>query len=223
MSMPPEPPPEGVLIESARKQHPEISIREAARRAGISEGWWRQVVKGYQSHSGGTYGTVRDVPAETVARMAKATGRVTPQQMEDLGQRADAAAIMRTAAPAAAEPAPLLRKERLSYDEDGAAGLHPYVQQVRREVYAAAGLLSKFPPSAGLTGGPDLPDPWTLPDGGRALERLPGPVIFPQGHEATLWDAPAGTMREHEHEIAALRKLVDDFGREQRNAVLLRA
>ncbi len=33
-----------------------LSVREAARRAGISEGWWRQVVKGYQSLSGGGVG-----------------------------------------------------------------------------------------------------------------------------------------------------------------------
>jgi hypothetical protein len=93
MTRPPEPPPEGVLIESARRDA-KLSVREAARRAGISEGWWRQVVKGYQSLSGGSFGTVRDVPADTVAKMAKAAG-VTPEQLEGEGRRPDAAKILR--------------------------------------------------------------------------------------------------------------------------------
>src|SRR5581483_11036709 len=66
----------------------QISVREAARRAGISEGWWRQVVNGYQSLSGGAYGTVR-APAETLARMAQAAG-VTADDLTAAG-RADAA------------------------------------------------------------------------------------------------------------------------------------
>ena len=93
MTRPPEPPPEGVLIESARRDA-KLSVREAARRAGISEGWWRQVVKGYQSLSGGSFGAVRAVPAETVAKMARAAG-VTPEQMEGEGRRPDAAKILR--------------------------------------------------------------------------------------------------------------------------------
>lgn len=92
MNRPPEPPPEGVLIETARNEA-RLSVREAARRAGISEGWWRQVVKGYQSLSGGTYGDVR-APADTVAGMAKVAG-VTPEQLESEGQRPDAAEILR--------------------------------------------------------------------------------------------------------------------------------
>lgn len=93
MNRPPEPPPEGVLIEQARNQA-KLSVREAARRAGISEGWWRQVAKGYQSLSGGAFGIVRDVPADTVAKMAKAAG-VKPEQMETEGRRPDAARILR--------------------------------------------------------------------------------------------------------------------------------
>src|SRR5688500_14872622 len=83
----PEPPPEGELIARTLKKAG-ISVREGARRAGISEGWWRQIVKGYQSLSGGGSGRVRG-PAETVARMAHAAG-VSPAALTEAG-RPDAA------------------------------------------------------------------------------------------------------------------------------------
>lgn len=86
-------PPEGVLIESKREDAG-LSKREAARRAGISEGWWRTVVKGYQSLGHGSRGAVRDAPAKTIAKMAKAAG-VTPEQLETEGQRPDAAEVLR--------------------------------------------------------------------------------------------------------------------------------
>lgn len=79
------------MITAARKQAG-LSVREAARRAGISDGWWRQIVLGYQSLSGGGYGPVRG-PADTLARMAQVVG-VTPEQLIDAG-RQDAAAELR--------------------------------------------------------------------------------------------------------------------------------
>jgi hypothetical protein len=90
-----------VLIESCRRAA-RLSVREAARRAGISEGWWRQVVKGYQSLSGGAYGLVRDVPAGTIARMAKAA-QVAPGRLAAEGQRPDAARELEALAVADAE------------------------------------------------------------------------------------------------------------------------
>ena len=36
------------FIDHARRRHPKLSVRAAADRAGISEGWWRQLVAGYQ-------------------------------------------------------------------------------------------------------------------------------------------------------------------------------
>ena len=87
----PEPPPEGRLIEAATRLL-DISIREAARRAGISYGRWRQIVKGYQNVSPGSYAPVR-APAKTVAVMARVAG-VTPGQLEGEGCRPDAAAIL---------------------------------------------------------------------------------------------------------------------------------
>lgn len=62
--------PLGELIEHARGS---LSKREAARRAGISEGRWRQIVTGQQKAGGGIV-----VPAnprrETVIAMAEAVG-----------------------------------------------------------------------------------------------------------------------------------------------------
>lgn len=128
--MPPEPPPEGVLIESARRDAG-ISVREAARRAGISEGWWRQVVKGYQNLSGGAFGVVRGVPAETVAKMAEAAG-VAPDRMAADGQRPDAARIMRAAAPL---PVAVNSAREAGVDPDDLND--PWTSSVREQVRAA--------------------------------------------------------------------------------------
>jgi transcriptional regulator with XRE-family HTH domain len=162
MNRPPEPPPEGVLIESARTQA-RLSVREAARRAGISEGWWRQVVKGYQSLSGGSFGTVRGVPAETIAKMARAAG-VTPELLEAEGQRPDAAEAMRDGAlRVKAEPAP----HRFSLPEptpEMRRDLDPLLAEVGACVRVAA---------AAYPG-----------------QRLDGARVFPPGeHAPTYWGA----------------------------------
>ena len=83
----PEPPPWGVLITAALARQ-EMSAREAARRAGLSEGRWRQITAGYQVVSPGVYAQVHG-PASTVARMAAVVG-VTPGQLREAG-RPDAA------------------------------------------------------------------------------------------------------------------------------------
>jgi transcriptional regulator with XRE-family HTH domain len=68
----PEPPPWGALI--IRALHATgLSAREAARRAGLSEGRWRQITGGYQVVSPGVYAQVRG-PAATLARMAAVAG-----------------------------------------------------------------------------------------------------------------------------------------------------
>ncbi len=86
MSDRPEPPPWGNAITTARKRAG-LSAREAARRAGISEGRWRQITGGYQVVSPGVYAQVRG-PAATVAKMAAVVG-VTPEELRTAG-RADA-------------------------------------------------------------------------------------------------------------------------------------
>src|SRR5208282_4279075 len=86
----PEQPPEGRLIADAANRL-DLSIREAAKRAGISYGRWRQIVMGYQNISPGVYGAVH-APAKTVAKMARVVG-VTPAQLTEAG-RDDAAQIL---------------------------------------------------------------------------------------------------------------------------------
>jgi hypothetical protein len=92
MNQRPEPPPEGRLIAAAADRHG-FSIREAARRAGLSYGRWRQIVQGYQNVSPGEFAIVR-APARTLAKMAQVVG-ITPEQMEGEGQRPDVADILR--------------------------------------------------------------------------------------------------------------------------------
>jgi transcriptional regulator with XRE-family HTH domain len=83
----PEPPPWGALIAAALKRAG-LSAREASRRAGLSEGRWRQITSGYQVVSPGVYAEVRG-PAATLARMAAVAG-VTPAELRSAG-RDDAA------------------------------------------------------------------------------------------------------------------------------------
>jgi transcriptional regulator with XRE-family HTH domain len=92
MTTKPDPQPEGKLITEARKRA-RLSGREAARRAGISEGRWRQIVNGYMVVTKGVYSPVVGAPAETIARMAQSVD-VTPEQLESAG-RADAAEELR--------------------------------------------------------------------------------------------------------------------------------
>lgn len=87
MSERPLPPPWGALLTQALGRAG-LSAREAARRAGISEGRWRQIAGGYQVVSAGVYAPVRG-PADTLARMAAVVG-VTPAQLRR-AQRPDAA------------------------------------------------------------------------------------------------------------------------------------
>jgi hypothetical protein len=90
MSERPEPPPWGALITGALAREG-ISAREAARRAGLSEGRWRQITGGYQVVSPGVYAQVRG-PAATLARMAAVVG-VSPAELRAAG-RDDAAQLL---------------------------------------------------------------------------------------------------------------------------------
>jgi len=86
----PEPAPWGALIAAALARQG-ISAREAARRAGMSEGRWRQITGGYQVVSPGVYAHVRG-PAGTLAKMAAVAG-VTPAELRAAG-RDDAAQVL---------------------------------------------------------------------------------------------------------------------------------
>jgi len=84
----PAPPPEGQLITAAlAKARPKLTLREAARRAEISEARWRQIAQGYVMINGQP--SPMAGPAETIARMAHAVG-VESFQLREAG-RADAA------------------------------------------------------------------------------------------------------------------------------------
>jgi hypothetical protein len=87
MAQRPSPPPWGVLLTNALAVA-QLSAREASRRAGISEGRWRQIASGYQVVSAGVYAPVHG-PAQTLAKMAAVAG-VTAAQLTDAG-RPDAA------------------------------------------------------------------------------------------------------------------------------------
>jgi hypothetical protein len=118
MSNRPDPPPWGALITAALGRAG-MSAREAARRAGISEGRWRQITGGYQVVSAGVYAPVRG-PAATVAKMAAVVG-VTAAQLAESG-RPDAAAAMAAAPQTAAGGDEVLRRVR-EMDQDQAREL----------------------------------------------------------------------------------------------------
>lgn len=126
----PEQPPEGKLIEDAAEDL-DISIREAAKHAGLSYGRWRQIVKGYQNVSPGVYAEVRNAPATTVARMAMVAG-VSPELMETKGQRPDVADAMRRRAAAPARPV----RTRVNASMKHTPDLDPYIHQIAEELAA---------------------------------------------------------------------------------------
>lgn len=92
---PPAAPPWGTLITAALEAS-DMSARQAARQAGISDVRWGQVTRGYQK-SGGVYAPARG-SATTVARMAAEVG-VTAQQLTAAG-RPDAARALSAVRPA---------------------------------------------------------------------------------------------------------------------------
>lgn len=68
----PEQRPEGRLLAEALKRS-KLSARKAAALAGMSDGRWGQIVRGYQTMGDAVYAPVR-APAETLARMAQVVG-----------------------------------------------------------------------------------------------------------------------------------------------------
>jgi len=87
----PEQRPEGQLIAAALKRS-KLSARKASQLAGMSDGRWGQIVRGYQTMGDDVYAPVR-APADTLARMAHVVG-VTPEQLDQAG-RGDAAEELR--------------------------------------------------------------------------------------------------------------------------------
>jgi plasmid maintenance system antidote protein VapI len=96
----PDPTPEGILLGEALKRSG-LSARAAAKRAGMSDNRWHQIVKGYQPVGRGVFAPVRDAPADTVARMALVVG-VTPEQLAEAGRDDAAEQLRKMPAPTAA-------------------------------------------------------------------------------------------------------------------------
>jgi hypothetical protein len=138
----PEPPPWGALVTRALVRA-KLSAREAARRAGISEGRWRQIAGGYQVVSAGVYAPVHG-PAATLAAMASVVG-VTPAQLRKAG-RPDAARALATA-PADADVAhELLQRVREMNSDQARELLATIAQQLGLGLSAepAAGRESRY-------------------------------------------------------------------------------
>lgn len=88
----PPPPPEAALISAALKRS-SLSQREAARRAGISEAWWRRVIAGHSQ------GVPANADPVTIAKMAFVVG-VTPEQLAEAGGRSEVIEELRALAKA---------------------------------------------------------------------------------------------------------------------------
>ena len=127
----PAPPPEGALLHRARESA-SITITEAARSAGITDTRWSQIERGYERRKG------TDVPARakagTLARMAQAIA-LSPERLEDEGERPDAAEILREIQRTAAPSAPVTAHGAVAYPEQPAgapAGLPEVTEAARR-------------------------------------------------------------------------------------------
>ena len=215
--MPAEPPapPEAALLYRARSGL-RISIREAARRAGISENRWRQVEAGYQVVRAGIRVPAR-ATAATLARMAL-TVMVTPAQLTAAG-REDAADVLeemrrREGSTVSGPPARTAPPDRklpvLGLDPGEEEALQPYLLELTRELYAAAGLQ--------LGPGREVPD---LPEVEELLSSLPGSRIFRADYEVRIWDTIVLNAWEKRRLIATLRMWGAEAAGEsgERNAV----
>lgn len=105
--MTPATPPEAVLIERHRTERG-LSIREAARRAAVSDGTWRRIEGD------------RDVarPPDTLAQMAAVIG-IVPSELTEAGRPDAAGALQKIMTDLAAQS----DVARVASDSDGWAGL----------------------------------------------------------------------------------------------------
>lgn len=202
----PPPTAEGKLIRQARDLAiPRLSIRAAAARVGMSPEQWGNIERGYRYAKQNSGAPRRfSAPATTIAKMAAAVG-VTAEQMETEGQRPDAAGVLaemqrREAAAPRARPAPVRRGD-VDFSGGHPDALHPWRQQVLRELYSALGLADRFGPG-------ELPDPAELPGIEDARSVVPGSLVFSEEREARAWSDPALSVNEAVNVIAATRMLI---------------
>ena len=171
----PDQPPEGKLIEAAARDL-DLSIREAARRAGISYGRWRQITSGYQNVSPGSYAEVR-APAKTLARMA-AVVNVTPGQLTEAG-REDAARILAETPAAIPVPGPALVPD-VKLARDGRSMLENAPPDIAAAISAHLEPILRLVATA-------LLDEECL---------LPGSAVFRDPERQALWDAQVTRGRQ---------------------------
>jgi lambda repressor-like predicted transcriptional regulator len=93
--------PEGALIQASLKRDGR-SIRQLATLAGISDGRWRQVMKGHLTGGGHVQEVI--APAATLARMAAVLG-ISAEDLERVGRK-DAADLLDKFAGVGARPSP---------------------------------------------------------------------------------------------------------------------
>ena len=116
----PPPPPEAVLIRLVR-QAAKVTVRGAAKRAGISTARWTQIEQGYETRDGEPRAAW--APPDTLAYMAAAID-LPAGRLETEGQRPDAAAVLREmqrqpgTPPPAPPPEPRFADPRLQYVMD---------------------------------------------------------------------------------------------------------
>lgn len=98
----PQAPPEAQLIRELREGLiPSLSMRQAARRAGMSASLWTQYEQGYRKITPAITIAMRATP-EKLARMAQVVG-ATPEQLRAAG-RGDAAVMLQKLLDAGPDP-----------------------------------------------------------------------------------------------------------------------
>lgn len=128
MAARPEPPPLSRLIARKRKaMSPELSMRQAARRAGFSPALWAKIEHGYDQVAPGVVIPYAGT-ADKVARMARVLG-ITPQELAGAGRR-DAAAELEAMPP---QP-PQDGGEGLAEIRDRQDELERVLDEMRREL-----------------------------------------------------------------------------------------
>lgn len=134
----PLPPPEAQLIHDRREAPPKMSKRQAADRAGMSEGRWRQLEAGGYLRRGRWSDEIS--PPATLAKMARAVG-VTEAELRALGKEEAAAelAALPPLPPPGESPEDLYRQYMQAREEDRRTireleqRLDRYISRERRE------------------------------------------------------------------------------------------
>jgi hypothetical protein len=130
MSDLPPPSPEGQLIRRVRELAiPKLTIRAAAARVGMSPEQWGNVERGFVRTRGAPPRPFRP-PAATLARMSTAIG-LSPERLEEEGQRPDAAQMLREILPPRARPGG-------GQGAGSAPGLADHISAVWAEIRSAA-------------------------------------------------------------------------------------